>query len=283
MSENRAGFRMNLFRRIFFVLLAGLPPQVAVAANLSDAELKSLPPYCEARMRRTAQYDYWSKTLGPDFIHTHHYCSGLGLLNRYYAARTPQQKRYNLEGANGALTYMVQHASPTFSLMPEVYLYRGQVLALMNKQGEALTDLQKAREMNPRLTKAYTQTADIYDRMKRKPEALAVVTEGLRHVPDSKVLQRIYREHGGMLPYPAPVAATPAPSANPQEGGPESPAATQEPAVAESAAPAAVTPGASGTPAAATDPAAAAAPAPATPKIGSPTNPWCRFCPEPAQ
>jgi len=33
-----------------------------------------------------------------------------------------------------------------------------------------------------------------------------VVVDGLRHVPDSTVLQRIYKERGGKLPYPEPIS-----------------------------------------------------------------------------
>jgi len=35
-----------------------------------------------------------------------------------------------------------------------------------------------------------------------------VVAEGLRHVPDSAVLKRIYKERGGKLPYPEPISPT---------------------------------------------------------------------------
>ena len=59
----------------------------------TDAEIKAMPPYCEARLKRVpGQFEYWNKILGPDFIHTHHYCYGLGYINRYYRARTPSAK-----------------------------------------------------------------------------------------------------------------------------------------------------------------------------------------------
>lgn len=264
------------------LLLSFSLPAVAVAnaTNYSDAEIKALPPYCEARLKRIpGQFEYWNKTLGPDFIHTHHYCSGLAQINRYYRARTHQQKAYSLQNANGALSYMVTNASPTYSLMPDVYLNRGLVLSLQGNNGGAIGDLKKALELNPKLVRAYTLLSDVQAKLKQKDEALAVVTDGLRHVPDSTVLQRVYKERGGKLPYPEPISpAAVAPVAPPptrQEA--ETPEAEGTSKGAEQA-PSSPTPDATGSGNGPTD-----AQAPAAPKIGSPTNPWCRFCPDPAQ
>jgi tetratricopeptide (TPR) repeat protein len=267
----------------FLLLLSISLPAVAVtnATNYSDAEIKALPPFCEARLKRVpGQFEYWNKILGPDFIHTHHYCSGLAQINRYYRARTRQQKTYSLQGANGALSYMVSHASPTYSLMPDVYLNRGLVLSLMGNMGGAITDLKKAQELNPKLVRAYTLSSDIHAKLKQKDEALAVVADGLRHVPDSTVLQRIYKERGGKLPYPEPISRAvevpAAPAQTRQEGEPPE-AGGQSQNTAQQA-PASQTPDATGN-----GNGQAGAEAPATPKIGSPTNPWCRFCPDTVQ
>lgn len=271
----------------FLLLLSFSLPVVAAtnaatnATNYSDAEIKALPPFCEARLKRIpGKFEYWNKILGPDFIHTHHYCSGLAQINRYYRARTRQQKTYSLQGANGALSYMVSHASPSYSLMPDVYLNRGLVLSLMGNTGGAITDLKKAQELNPKLVRAYTLSSDIHAKLKQKDEALAVVAEGLRHVPDSAVLKRIYKERGGKLPYPEPISPTAqvpaAPAQTRKEGDlPEAENKSQDAAKQAPASPASDAAGGSG--------GHADAQAPATPKIGSPTNPWCRFCPDPAQ
>lgn len=249
--------RFSGFVNFLFLASFTLP----AVADWTDAEIKAMPPYCEARLKRLpGQYEHWSRILGPDILHTHHFCYGLGSINRYYRARSPQEKRFHLNNANGDLTYMVSHASPTYSLMPEVYLNRGLVLSLMNDYGGAINDLRKAVELNPRLVRAYTLASDIHAKLNQKGEALKVVTEGLRHVPDSSVLQRIYKERGGKLPYPEPIARAveePPVPAQAQQGGE---IADKDGQLQD-----------------------AAQQAPATPKIGSPTNPWCRFCPEPAK
>jgi len=270
---------MRFFGMVFLLLLTGFTLPAARAAGLTDAEIKALPAFCEARLKRTSQYEHWNQTLGPDFAHTHHYCEGLGLINRYYAARTSQQKKYNLQGADADFSYMVQHASQTYSLMPEVYLNLGLVSSLMGRQGEALTNLKKAQELNPQLVKAYTLAAEVHTKLNQNKEALNVVTEGLRQVPDSAVLQRLYKERGGKLPYPEPVARAAPTVAAPVEPGsnakagedivPTAPDANPRPQTPASPAPDAATGGKD-------------APVTAPPKIGSPTNPWCRFCPDPA-
>ena len=129
------------------------------------------------------------------------------------------------------------------------------------------------------LVKAYTLTSDIHVKLNQKNEALTVVTEGLRHVPDSRALQRLYKERGGKLPYPEPIARAAevpaAPDQTPREGEPA--AGEGKPKDTVQLAPA------SPAPDAAAGGGPADAQAPATPKIGSPTNPWCRFCPDPAK
>jgi len=259
-----------------FLLLAcfTLP---AAATGWTDAEIKSMPPYCEAKLKRVpGKYEYWSQALGPDFLHTHHYCYGLGYISRYYLARSRQEKQFNLNNAMGTLNYMVSHASPTYSLMPDVYLNRGLVFSLMGSHDKAIMDLKKAQELNPKLVKAYTLASDIYTKLDNKGEALAVVTEGLRQVPDSSVLQRLYMKQGGKLPYPEPVAQQgDAPEQGQREGGTAEVAKPQDAAQPTAPSPA---PEAAGLGEGRPDDKA-----PATPKIGSPTNPWCRFCPDPAK
>jgi tetratricopeptide (TPR) repeat protein len=251
----------------------------AAHADWSDAEIKAMPAYCEARLKRLpGQYEHWSQILGPDFLHTHHLCYGLGSINRYYRSRSPQEKIFNLNNANGDLTYVISHASPSYSLMPDAYLNRGLVLSLMGNNGGAIMDLNKALELNPKLARAYTLVSDIYVKLNKKGEALAVVTDGLRQVPDSPALQRLYKERGGKLPYPEPIArAAEAPAVPAQARREEETAEGAKPQDAVQLAPASPAPEVAG------DGGRADVQAPATPKIGSPTNPWCRFCPDPAK
>lgn len=259
--------------RVLLLILLVFQALPTFADQWTDGELRVLPPYCVARLKHLpGQYEYWNNALGPDFLHTHHYCDALAFINRYYTARTPQMKTTNLQGALGGLNYMLSHASQSYSLMPEIYLNRGVVLTLMKKDGDALRDLLKALELNPKLIRGYTLVSDFYTKIKRPDEALKVVTEGLRHNPGNALLQRLYQKSGGKLPYPEPITPEPEKSLQPSPTpAAPSPATLQIPAMDDKL----PTQAQPGTPADASPPANA--------KIGTPSNPWCRFCTEPEQ
>lgn len=235
----------------------------------TDSEMASLPPYCKIKMKSSPsslEYKAWQSTLGKDFLHTHHYCAGINFINRYYRSRTQQDKRFNLNNAQNNLQYMVAHADPSYSLMPDVYLNLGVVYSLSNQTAQAITHFNKAIELNPRQPKAYNALSDYYAKTKQSAKALEIVTAGLRYNPDTKSLQRRYTELGGKLPYPEPIEPTPAVEA--VAAKPEVPATPKPTAsLAEPAAsPTTVQP-------------ATAEPI-AEPQISSPTNPYCRFCPD---
>lgn len=233
----------------------------------ADSEMASLPPFCKAKMKSSPgspEYKMWESTLGKDFMHTHHYCMGIDFLNRYYRSRSQQEKRVNLNSAQGNLQYMVTHAEPTYSLMPDVYLNLGVVYSLMNQPAQAITHYSKAIELNPRQPRAYSALSDHYAKSKQSVKALEIVTAGLRYNPDAKSLQRRYTELGGKLPYPEPIVS--APAVEVQAVKPEDLAAPPP----SQAAPAASAPTATVEPMVPI----------AKPQIGSPTNPYCRFCPD---
>jgi tetratricopeptide (TPR) repeat protein len=160
--------------------------------------------------------------------------------------------------------------------MPDVYMNRGIAYTMLKKSGPAIADFRKAIELQPTLVRAYTLLADLYLDLNEKTEALKVATEGLRHVPGSKGLQELYTKLGGKLPYPEPIQA-------------EAKAAEAHPAdTSGNAAPSGAPGDASGQAASTTAEEAdasqqktsAGAEPKSQPQVGTPTNPWCRFCPE---
>ncbi|MBI3431370.1 MAG: hypothetical protein HY018_04030 [Hydrogenophilales bacterium] len=251
----------------FILGLAGFAlTQPAVADwKPSPAEMAMLPPYCAARFDESSEaFKSWRSSMGQDFIHVHHYCAGLNFVNRARGmGSTDKGRQGTLEAALRNFDYMLEHTHPDFSLRPEILMNRGIALSMMNRTGEAIGDLLKSIEADPNQPRAYLTLADMYDRQKNRAKALETVTEGLRHNPDTKSLQRRYTELGGKLPYPEPVG--PAPDAT-QAGKPgeTSPSDTRSTPPDGSAA---------GTPAASAEPET-------PPKIGSPSNPYCRFCPD---
>ena len=248
--------------------LAGMALAQPAAAEWkpSPAEMAMLPPYCAARFdERSEAFKSWKSSMGSDFIHVHHYCAGLNFVNRARGMTSSNKDRQGtLEAALRNFDYMLAHTHPDFSLRPEILMNRGIALSMMNRTGEAVGNLLQSIEADPNQPRAYLTLADMYDKQRNRAKALETVTEGLRHNPDTKSLQRRYTELGGKLPYPAPSGPAPVPA---QASKPnEAPASGTGP-----------TPPAE---AAAGVPAAPAAEPEAAPKIGSPTNPYCRFCPD---
>jgi tetratricopeptide (TPR) repeat protein len=103
------------------------------------------------------------------------------------------------------LDYMVNNLDKDSAFAGEIFLYRGIVFALKKEDAKAIVDLKKSLAINPKQTNAYNTLANLYGRKNMKNEALEIITEGLRHLPEAKSLKRNYTELGGKLPYPEPI------------------------------------------------------------------------------
>jgi tetratricopeptide (TPR) repeat protein len=225
----------------------------------SAAEMRQLPPYCAVKFNSSmdsSEWKMWRSQLGPNFNDVHHYCAGLNFLNRYYRA-PPSEKGGMLQGAKRNFEYMMG-VLPEFPLRADIFLNHGITMKLMGQAGLAVKDLQQAIAINPKLTKAYLELVSVYRDSKQSAQAMDIVVAGLRQVPDSKTLQRHYLELGGKPPFPEPAAAEAAATATQAQPEQAPPAADSQPV-----------------PPAATDAVET------TPVIGTPGNPYCRFCPPP--
>lgn len=256
-------------RFMLLALIFGVGPVAAVETGFrpNAAEILTLPPYCQAKYNLppgSPEWNAWQARIGRNFIDLHHYCSALNYLNHYWGARRKQDRSFYLQQAMNGFDYMVKAEKPDFALRAELYSNRGEVFKLMGRPGEAAKDFNQALSVNPELVKPYLQLADLHVAGRSPKRALEAVSEGLRHVPDSTALQRRYLELGGKKPFPEPVVAK---VAEPATGQPETPASKLE-AAAEPVEAAAV--GSRPEPAAQTE---------AAPAIGTPKNPYCRFCP----
>lgn len=263
-----------MLNRISLLAWALLLPQAAFAVDSSgvptDVELKQMPPYCTTRIKENdpAGWQIGLARFGETWNHIHHYCYALAFMNRYYASRDPGFRRHILHQAIDNINYVIQRAPSGDPLLPQLYLDRGRVLIIQKKDALGLADFQAAIAANPGYAPAYRALVTYYDEKKMGKQAMDWAVKGLQHAPDDKGLQRRYRELGGKLPYPEPIqrrAAEEAPKPVAVEAKSEAPpAATVEPAPAPDAA----------------KPAEEAEEAVQPPKIGSPKNPYCRFCPD---
>jgi tetratricopeptide (TPR) repeat protein len=237
---------------------------------VSDAEMARLPDFCAARMKTpwgSPESRAWTARIGENFVDFFHYCAGLNFVNRYWAATNARQRTHYLQRADANFSYIVKALKPDFTMGADLFTNRGEVYKLMGRKADAMKDFRRATSIDPAFVRAYLQLADVLAGNKDRTHALEAVSEGLRHVPKSTALQRRYLELGGKEPFPAPVvdkeAPVPTPNPAPQPAEP-APAPVSAPAPA----PAPVDP--------APQP---AAPNVAPPAIGTPKNPYCRFCP----
>ena len=257
---------INMTARLLLVIICltsglGFAQTMEMSSKPTAGEMMRMPPHCVARYkagRSSPEWNTYRDQIGSNFNDFHHYCNALNWVNRYWGARSAKDRGYALQRAMDNFNYMVNTEKPDFALRAELYSNRGEVFKLMGKPGEAAKDFSHALSINPRLLKPYLQIADMHVAGKSTTRALETVTEGLRHLPDSKALQRRYRELGGKKPFPQPIVTQ-----APETVTPEAAAVTQVPetAVATPSAP---------------EPMKAAEPQPA---IGTPNNPYCRFCP----
>jgi tetratricopeptide (TPR) repeat protein len=269
------GKKLMTLPRIFFSswLALLMPVTFATAAEFAptQSELATLPPYCAARLNeQSAAFKSWQSTMGAGFLHIHHYCFGLNFMNRARGMSSSNKEREGtLQAAITNFNYVLRNTQPDFYMRPEVLMNRGITLSMQHNDGAAVGDLLKAIEMDPGLSRAYMALADLYVKQKNRSKALDTVTTGLRHSPETKSLQRRYTELGGHLPYPEPIQPAVVESATEK---PE-PSSVPADAIQDGSEPPATS--------LATAPAEVPAGEPVTePKIGSPNNPYCRFCPD---
>lgn len=204
----------------------------------------------------------------PNSVHMHHYCDGLRFLGRAYAAMSNKQDmQYYLQESIGGFDYVLNHTQESYVMRGEVHVGKARALKLMGRNAEAAAEFGKALRYKLDSPDVYQALADHYQETGNKQKALEMATEGLRRNPNSKGLKRRYTEFGGQLPYPEAVVKTtpaeePKAAAKPEATPPSGEATNQAADGANPTAPTEPTPQ--------IDP----------PKVGSPKNPYCRFCPD---
>lgn len=232
-------------------------------------EMRVLPPYCPhtqiisssyGRQQAPGRYDAQTKPYvdlyGGDFWHLHHYCFGLVQANRAYKAQGASARKGHWTRAVGEIDYVIRSASPGFILLPELRTQKATALFKLNRNSEAVLELQKAIQQAPDYARAYAVLSDYFRDARNKGQALKTLEDGLTHAPEDRGLLRRYANLGGKKKFVAPPV----------------PQAAAEPAAAEPTAPEA---------AGAAPETAAGHEAAETPpvKLGNDKNPYCRFCP----
>lgn len=238
------------------LLVAAHFPVAALAASTEDYQALKL--WCIERENQDQQAGIRKPTTPGryDYFHFHHYCYGVIALNKAYVARSKADKLYQVERVIGETKYVLTHVATGHPLLAEVHALRGQAYLLGAKTADAERELLEALQMDPTHLDAHITLARLYSGTKRTDKAVATVRSGLALAPGNKTLRRIGEKLGVELPAPE------------EKPVPEAPAASNEPAPAGAVLPDARS--------ALTENGISPVEIP----IGSPTNPWCRFCPD---
>jgi len=276
--DSLLSYRWSEITAFILLLSVSLSTNAATYSTPTSSELLLLPPYCQAKLDGPHHPDLVARWKDmPLFISMHHYCIGLNFLNRAYGS-VGYEQRSNSAFARDSFTYCIRNWPETHPLMPEIYLNLGKAMQLGGSAVEGVKYYYKALSLNPRLRDAYLELADFYAFNNQRVEGLKVVTEGLHYLPGEKVLQRRYIELGGKQPYPKPLEQ---PTAKGEDGTNHKQVddkSVQDSSVTEKkgstspdeTAPEVLPSGAEDSTPPEQD---------VQPKIGSKTNPWCRFCP----
>jgi tetratricopeptide (TPR) repeat protein len=202
-----------------------------------------------------------------------HYCGGLRYLDRAYSSMgNKRDMMYYLDVAINNFDYMLGHTKEDDVRRGEFHVGKARALKLMGRKAEAAAEFNKALSYKISSPDVYMALSDFFHETGNKKKALEMATEGLKSYPASKGLERRYTEFGGKLPYPVAaieeairVEETKAENAAEakSDAAPPSDAQTvQSSDINDETTPTSTPPQ--------IEPV----------KIGTPKNPYCRFCPE---
>ncbi len=206
-NQNLSFFEKLTRLALGLTLLTMVGSVLAKPDNITDAEMQLLPPYCQDTMgfkygdaysNTSPRAGYWVSLMGKGFWAMHHYCWGQINMTRSQKAGIPAQTRKGLrESVRGDYWYVIRNTPPDFIMLPEIYTRIGEVELLLAHPDKANEAFAKARELKPDYWPAYSHWAEFLMKTGKRPDALKIVTAGLEHAPNAKVLLEQFRILGG--------------------------------------------------------------------------------------
>jgi len=163
-------------------------------------ELQHLPPYCKCKgavnidpHTKKKMMKKWSRFFlkyphGENWIHLHHYCYGLIMLNRYY--RGVGKRSALLREAEGQFNYVITQSNPKFILVPEFHLKMGVTQKLMGRDSKSLQHFMQATKLKKNYVSAYLHIINYYKEHHDFKNAIKTAKKGLKYSPNSKILKK---------------------------------------------------------------------------------------------
>lgn len=268
---------------LFFVLfnLSAINTQAALPFEVTREELRMMPPYCSAIYGRFVgepkPENHPLRNTIPNCPSVHHYCDALKFVVRTNGAwNNPRDAQYYFKLADSGFASVIEEwrrTSPDCTLYPEAHTNLGNHLLNgskygFNRIGDVLTNFEAAILKNNNYVPAYIGLADAYLKYKEKDKAMKVLERGLQKNTESKQLARKYKALGGEPE--SFIASLPVPIAKQENAVPAQ--TTGSSAVGKNISPDSTAPKE-------TETTQKHKEIQAPQNIGSPANPWCRFCP----
>jgi tetratricopeptide (TPR) repeat protein len=232
-------------------------------APMDAGELRALPPYCIARVMEKDKVGWQAGVarFGKGWDHLHHYCYALNWINRYNKTFDQAARKFYLQNAIGDMDYVFKNTAPDFFLRPEIHVQKGKLFAAAKRNIEAAGEFEQALQDNPNYVEAYVALSDYYKNNGQQSKSIAVVQQALQRVPNNKSLQKRYNQLTGKIFTPPPLTVE------------------QDAQIPPTVIPAVQAAATSGVNSATTQPVPVSSPVAVPEKIGTPSNPYCRFCP----
>ncbi len=239
----------------------------------TQAEYQALQNWCVERDRHKDDSAWQANNNPQKYFHFQHYCSAMRAMDRINRARNRQDVQYAVGLVKGELQYVIARYPAEYFLMPEVYALRGKAEFLGGSIADAEVSLLHALQLDPTHAGAYVTLIDLYKGTNRKARAVDTVRAALAAAPGHKGLRRKAQELGVEVPE----IVTQEHKLENAPAQPENPPVT--PVTKEEAGSSIVAPKPEMAPIDNNIQKPADPEAHQT-KIGTPGNPWCRFCVE---
>lgn len=180
-----------------FALLLNIPSSaLAQVENVTRGEMALLPEVCMdvqamaltgwvQHWRESPRSPYWVSRLGKAFWGMHHYCWALLHLQRAkQVGLSPQVRAHMIRTAIADYYYVIQNADNKFVLLPELYYRIGMAHVQLQDPVKAMDAFEKAKAAKIDYWPAYVGLADVQAGIGRRAEAITILDEGLKLLPE---------------------------------------------------------------------------------------------------
>jgi tetratricopeptide (TPR) repeat protein len=198
-ARQRCGARLVWLALLAAALLTLPPAVLAFSFEPSEKDYYLYPDFCKAKMSdfhrnrkgwwdtkfpiNEAQIAFWSKAVGPDWPHLHHYCAGLTNLSQandvMWLRKSRLSARQRFGHAVRQIEYTLSRSKPGHPLWEQMSLKYAEALGGAGQYADAMEALGEVLARNPKNEQAYALMGRLTKRRGNLNEAIAYLEQGL--------------------------------------------------------------------------------------------------------